>query len=150
MPVEVSIIDRNDPNQAAAHETTIASLKPVSVIISGGQATKTKNARPKVGNADAGEVPGDLIGAVVANGTCPPGTAGTVSFGGVSQATVAGSASKTRTLPLTLSSSQVHTPNRLSPQRCMLSVSAAGPGGDSDASNNTTQLVIDVVDKNDF
>jgi len=29
-------------------------------------------------------------------------------------------------------------------------LSAAGPGGDIDPSNNTTQLVIDVLDKNDF
>jgi len=29
-------------------------------------------------------------------------------------------------------------------------VSATGPGGDSDGSNNTTQLVINVINKNDF
>jgi len=29
-------------------------------------------------------------------------------------------------------------------------MTATGPGGDSDGSNNTTKLVIDVVDKNDF
>ena len=63
---------------------------------------------------------------------------------------MAGGAGKTGTLPLTLVSSDVHTPNKLSPQRCIATVSAAGPGGDSDGSNNTTQLVIDVIDKNDF
>ena len=43
----------------------------------------------------------------------------------------------------------MHTPNKLSPQRCVVTVSAAGPGGDSDGSNNTTQVVIDVIDRND-
>lgn len=151
LPVEVSIVDRNDPNQTARHETTISSLKPVSVTIAIGQIAKVKNVRPKVGNADAGEMPGDLIDTAVVDGACPPGMASAVGFlGGGSQATVAGGATKTGTLPLTATSIQVHTPNKLSPQRCIVSVSAAGPGGDSDGSNNTTQLVIDVVDKNDF
>jgi len=151
LPVELNIIDHNDPSQIAVHETTITSLKPAAVTIVAGQTVKGKNARPKVGNADAGEVPGDLIATVVADGTCSPGMVGTVSFpGSGSHATVAGGANKVGTLPLSVTSSQVHTPNKLSPQRCVATVSAAGPGGDSDGSNNTTQLVIDALDKNDY
>jgi len=35
-------------------------------------------------------------------------------------------------------------------RRFAVTVNAVGPGGDSDRSNNTTHLVIDVIDKNDF
>jgi len=34
--------------------------------------------------------------------------------------------------------------------RCTAFVTASGPSGDADASNNTARLVIDVVDENDF
>ena len=59
LPVEVNIIDKNDSSQTAVHETTIASLKPVTLTIAAGQTAKVKTVRPSVGNADAGEVPGD-------------------------------------------------------------------------------------------
>ena len=150
LPVEVNIINHHDPNQTAVHETTIGSLNPVTVTIGAAQTVQGKTVRPKLGNADAGEVPGDVIDTAVADGTCPPGTTGTVSFAsGGSRATAAGGKSKTGPLPLTVTSSQVHTPNTLSPRRCVATVSAVGPGGDNDATNNTTQLVIDVIDRND-
>ena len=150
-PVEVSVLDRNDPDQTTVHETTIASLKPVALTIVAGRTSATKAARPKVGNADPGEVPGDTIGVATTDGTCQPGTSGALRFvGGASAATVRGGATQTGTLPLMVASSQIQTTNRLSPQRCIVTVSAVSPGGDSDGSNNTTRLVVDLLDKNDL
>ena len=40
--------------------------------------------------------------------------------------------------------------NAKSPARCTAEITVAGPGGDSDASNDITKLVIDVTDRNDF
>jgi hypothetical protein len=151
MPVEVNIIDNNDPSQSTPHQTTIGSLKPVTVTIADGQATKNKTMRPSVGNADAAEVPGDPINLLLSSGTCAPGTGGTVTFvGAPSPVVVRGGTHITGILPLTVTSAQVHTPNKRSPQRCVIALTATGPGGDGDASNNTTQVVIDVVDKNDY
>jgi hypothetical protein len=154
-PVELNVIDLNDPDQTTLHETTIASLNPLALTITLGQASKAKTVRPKVGNADANEVPGDLINAVAADGTCPHGTVGSVVLSSASNptssATVAGGASKIGTLPVTAMST-VSTPNHLAPQRCVATVSAMGPSNNADPSprNNTTQLVIDILDRNDF
>jgi hypothetical protein len=151
LPVELNVVDKNDPNQTTMHETTIASLNPVTLTIAAGQTAKIKTVRPSVGNADAGELPGDFINTVVADGTCPPGTVGALTFLGVtSPVMVRGGAHMTGTLPLTMTSAQVHTPNKLSPQRCVITVSAAGPGGDSEPTNNTTQMAIDGLDQGDY
>ena len=92
LPVELNIIDKNDPNQTAVHETTIASLKPVTVTIAAGQTAKIKNVeaacrqrrrRRGAGRSDQRDGGRD--------GTCPPGTVGAVTFvGGASQVTVRG------------------------------------------------------------
>lgn len=103
--------------------------------------------------ADARESPGDELFAVAADGTCPAGTVGVVDHQGTagiqSSVVVPRSAKKPATLPLTATSS-ASTPNKLSPQRCVATVSVTGPSGDLDGSNNVTQLVIDILDKNDF
>jgi hypothetical protein len=154
-PVELNVIDLNDPDQTTVHETTIASLKPLALTITHGQASKTKTVRPTVGNADANDVQSDLINAVAADGTCPHGTVGSVDLsrmsGTQSSATVAGGTIQGGTLPVTATST-VSTPNHLAPQRCVATVSAMGPSNNVDPSprNNTTQLVIDIIDRNDF
>ncbi len=152
LPVELSITDLNDPDQIAVHESTIASLNPVTLNILSGKTSKAMTVRPKVGNADAGESPGDVITGSAADGTCPAGTVGAVDLSALSgiqpSATVAGGMKRSGTLQVTATTARC-TPNKLAPQRCIATVSASGPGGDSDGTNSTTRLVIDVVDKND-
>lgn len=53
-------------------------------------------------------------------------------------------------LGLTMPSSAYFSPTPKSPHRCTVPLTATGPGGDTDASNNTTTLQVDVIDKNDF
>ena len=154
LPVELNVIDKNDPLQSAVHETVVKSLPPIGLTIARGKPSIVKNARPKVVNADANEPLGDVISATASAGTCPPGMVGVIDHnGGLAgvqpSVTVKGGATKSVVLPLTASTS-IHTLNKLSPQRCVANVSAAGPGGDTVGSNNTTQLVIDVLNKNDF
>lgn len=79
--------------------------------------------------------------------TCPAGTVGVVN---PASAMVKGGATTTTTLPVQVQSTGISTPNKLSPYRCVATVSATGPGGDTVGTNNTTQLVIDVLDKNDY
>lgn len=148
VPIELNVVDLNDPAEAAVHEAAVTSLKPVTVSIGKRKAAVVKRVKPGLVNADPKtEVPGDVIGAAVAAGTCPPGLLGAVTPESI---TVPGGAAKPVTVPVTAASVAYATPNKLSPERCIGSVSASGPGGDSFGSNNTTNLVIDVLDKNDF
>ena len=66
---------------------------------------------------------------------------------------VRGGATKACIITATAIAAQFQTPNRLSPQRCTVTLRATGPTDPQtpplDGSNDSTQLVIDVVDKND-
>lgn len=53
-------------------------------------------------------------------------------------------------LQVTATNAGFLTANGSSPSRCIATVSVAGGGTDPDPTNNTTQLVIDVTDKEDF
>jgi hypothetical protein len=64
--------------------------------------------------------------------------------------TVEGGKASTGKLPVTATAAGFTTANKKSPARCVATVSVAGPGGDTDVSNNTGKLVIDVYAKNDF
>ncbi len=53
---------------------------------------------------------------------------------------------------VTANAAQISTPNPLSPQRCVVTLTATGPTSPEtpprDGSNNSTEVVIDVLDKN--
>jgi hypothetical protein len=90
-----------------------------------------------------------------ADGSCPPGTINMMDFDpftpGVQDATnVASGSTRTGSLVLTINAAAFTTSNVRSPARCTALFAASGAFGDSDATNNSTRLVIDVIDANDF
>ncbi len=156
--VELSVIDKNDPEQTVTHETTIKSARPTSLSIGIGKTTGTKKLTAAVGNADykpTAENPGDAItlsastactGLTLSTPICDPlTTSATV--------TVKGGTTKSCKLTATANASQITTANQKSPQRCRVTLTATGPSNPQmsplDGSNNSTELVIDVLDKND-
>lgn len=155
LPVELNVIDHNDPDQAAVHESFVKSAEGVTVSVARGRTTAVSTRRVTVGNADANETPGDAITVTASDGTCPLGTVGVADFDPGTPAaqntvTVGGGVVKTGLLPLTINGAAFTTVNNRSPARCTAVISASSAGAGTDASNNTTKLVIDVVDKNDF
>ena len=152
--LEVNVINANTPEMTATHETTIASLKPLKVKIGAGRTEVTKTLKLKVGNADylpTAEDPGAHSIAVPAlDGDCPTATVGAVTLDGAASVGVQGGKTAKGVAPLTLSAAALDSPSALSPARCRLTLTALGPAGDTDASNNSTQLVIDVIDANDL
>ena len=156
--VEINIIDKNDPEGTARHESLIKSIGPAKITLPRNTITKLKTVRPTVINADilpTVEISADAITVVASDGDCPSGTVGVADFdnatiGAQNTAQVTGGQSKGGTLALTINASAFLSPNKKSPARCTAVLTASGPGGDSDGSNNSTNLVIDVIDKNDF
>jgi uncharacterized delta-60 repeat protein len=157
--VDLSVVDKNETEGTAIHETTLKSAKPVTIIVRDGKTTVAKTLKAAVGNADyrpSAENPGDAI-TLAASTSCsgltlsPPVCDSTTSSPTVM---VKGGSSKTCKIMATVDPLLISTPNKLSPQRCTVSLSASGPSNPElaplDASNNATELVIDVVDKNDF
>ena len=137
------------------HESVAESVGPLVVTIGKGAATVTKTAKARVGNADILDTVADAIMLGTNDGSCPPGTVGMTDFGsgmvGQPNTGAVGPASQRgASVPLTLNAGAFATRNKKSPARCRVVLTAAGPAGDSDATNNVTRLVIDVIDKNDF
>jgi hypothetical protein len=157
--VELNVVDKHDTEQTARHETTIKSRAPATVTIAYGAATGTKKLTAVVGNADyrpAAETPGDPItlqksascsGVTLSTPVCDP-------IAGSATATIKGGATKTCKLTATVDPYQIYTTNKLSPMRCMVTLTAVGPTTPEtaplDPSNTSTELTIDITDKNDF
>jgi hypothetical protein len=53
-------------------------------------------------------------------------------------------------LALAIDGAGFHSPNVKSPGRCTATLTATGPGGDTESSNDVTKLVIDVFDQADY
>jgi hypothetical protein len=157
--VELNVVNKNYPQETARHETTITSAAPTAITIAQKAATGAKKLTAVVGNADylpKPETPGDAI-TLQASTSCSGLTLSTPvcdSTTGSATVTVKGGATKTCKFTATAAAAQISTPNKLSPQRCTVTLTATGPSypeaSPLDPSNDTTQLTIDITDKNDF
>lgn len=156
--VDIDVIDQNDPEQATAHESYVLGAKPVAVKIRRRSLNVRPSLRVAVGNGDvypATERPGHDVTLQVGDGTCPPGTVTQVDFdtrtgGGQSTVTVTGGGKKKGAIEIGALAADISTPSSLSPYRCELELTAVGPGGDADASNDVSHLIVDITDFNDF
>ncbi len=153
--MEVNVTDRRDPEQTAFHEVVINSRPAVSVRIAKGQARARVSLAARIGNADLGEAGGHTSAIQTSDGDCPAGTVGPADFqpfqeGMQSFTTVRGGKTARANLQLTLDRGAIKMASATSPARCTAVLTVTGPGGDTEASNNATRLVIDVVDANDF
>jgi len=157
VPVELNVIDHTDAEQQVRHESFAKSLAPLTLTINDNKPSATKNSHPTVGNGDilpTPEDPGDALTVTANAATCPSIVVGAPDMdsrmsGPQNPVTVKGGKIKSGTLPVTASMA-ITTPSKKSPTRCIATVTVAGPGGDTDGTNNTTKLVIDVYDKHDF
>jgi Tol biopolymer transport system component len=146
VPVEVNVIDHNNPHASSANDTVIKSVPPVKLTIAKHAKTESKTSTVTVQLLNADSVPATLT-VTASDGTCP---AGTVQVVAPSTVTVAGGRTARMKLQVTATNAGFLTANGASPSRCIATVSVAGGGTDPDPTNNTTQLVIDVTDKEDF
>jgi hypothetical protein len=99
--------------------------------------------------------PGHEISVSASDGTCPPGTVGMVDFdpktpGVQDGVTVKGGQAKRGKLSLTIDPAAFTSGNAKSPHRCVAMLTATDAAPDAETTNDTTRLVIDVYDKNDF
>jgi hypothetical protein len=152
--LELTVTDLNDP-APPAREIYVASMTPVKVVIAAGKFTVLKTVFPSVGSATVPHVFNDPITVTTSDGTCPAGTVDAVDFdfakpGAQNLANVAPGSTRSGSLVLTINGAAFTTSNSISPTRCTALLTVTSPFGDSDATNNTTRLVIDVTDKNDF
>ncbi|MBI4518975.1 MAG: right-handed parallel beta-helix repeat-containing protein [Deltaproteobacteria bacterium] len=152
--LELNVIDASDTQQTTTHESYVTSLAPLSLIIGDGKTSTKRNVRVTIGNGDVAETSTDLLTLSASDGDCPAGSVGFSDFalapGPQTGARVKGGMSKGGPLPITVYAGRFATPNGKSPARCTALITVTGPGGSGDPTNDTTRLVIDVVDFNDY
>jgi cysteine-rich repeat protein len=156
-PLEINVIDQGDPQIATAHESFVESLKPLALRIAAGQATRSKVVKVAALNGDVvpgAEKPGHLVTATTDDFACPVGVLAAIDFdrsvaGDQEAVLVAGGRKARGSLTIAVDAADFLSAGSKSPARCVATVRVDGPGGDADGSNDTTRLVIDVVDGND-
>jgi hypothetical protein len=159
--VELNVIDKNDLQHTTGGETLVKSIAPLQVTLNKGRTSVAKKVSVQVANADSNEPSGNVITVTVDPGDCPASlfSGGGVNFGwhaygAQSNATrVMGGAATNGSLALTFNASDFATLNANSPTRCTAVLNASGQLATSpaaDPTNNSAELVIDVIDKNDF
>lgn len=156
--LELNLFDFADPPQTALHESVIESFRashPGKVEIRAGQTMQTKLVKVVVSNADSDELPGDVLSVAVDQGDCPPGTVSDVDFdrdtaGRQSSVLVRGEREALGVIEVAVAAADFFSPSRRSLARCTAGLTVTGPGGDSDAANNVTRMVINVFDRNDL
>lgn len=144
--VELNVVDNSNPQTASPAESVIASAKPVQVTIARSSSTmsKTKSLSVKIQNVDTATA---TLAVTANDGNCPSGT---VTLQAPSTLTLAGGAKGTVKAIVTATNAAFLTRNAKSPSRCTATLTVTGPGIDPEATNNTTQVVVDVVDAGDF
>jgi RHS repeat-associated protein len=157
--VELNVVDKNDAEHTERHESYVKSVKPTSLKIALGKQSQTKVLRATIGNADyqpVAETPGDAITLSASTDCAGLALSGPIcdSTNASSTATVMGGGSRSCHLTALADAAQISTHNKLSPQRCVVTLTATGPSNPEtpplDATNNVTELLIDVLDKNDL
>jgi hypothetical protein len=146
--LELNVIDQHD-GSSTTHDSVLKSAAPVTLSIAKNALSGHKTVALKLVNADLGELTGDTITLAVdaAQSDCPSGS---VAVSAPAMKTIVGEGRATGHVVVTVSRDALRAGNSKAPARCVAALTATGPGIDPSPSNNSTRLVIDVKDKNDY
>ena len=154
--VALDVTDNDDPTHTDEDEFFVESMDPVTVKVQPGQAVVTRQIKPVVRRSkDLPTSVADLEVTVSASdGDCPPGTVGYVdtdrrTAGLQSRLMLRRGRRAKGSLGIIVRADAFESPSDESPRRCTALITVTG-AGDTDPSNNTTRLVLDVIDRNDF
>jgi len=154
--VELNVYDKDARILQTEDEVFIQSLAPELVKIPRGQTERVERVKPTILRAgkrtleDAGM---DVV-VTAGDGDCPKGTIGIADFdrrtAGTQNSMVLRRGKRARgALALVVRSDAFTSETDESPRRCTAVLSIAG-AADTDPSNNTTRLVVDVIDRTDY
>lgn len=152
---ELNVTDRNDPEQTGYPELLVRSAASIGLSIPRNAGEVRKVVRGLVVNGDylsqsahpirlsAGS---SCSGLAIESVQCQTG-------GPADVVNVPGGQTKSCKITLRATASLVSTPESKSPRRCTVTLEAVGPDGPEaaplDPSNNRTEMIVDIVDRND-
>ncbi|MBI3783900.1 MAG: hypothetical protein HY270_10910 [Deltaproteobacteria bacterium] len=156
--VELNLYDKLDSEVATTDETIVRSLLPVTLKVPFGKSSAIKTLKVLATNGDIKPVPaspGHDVAVSLNDNGCGLLTFGNIDLdssqpGAQTDVVVAGGLSATGRVAATASSALL-TPNRRSPLRCLVTFTASGPiHPDDEPSNNSSTMMIDLLDANDY
>jgi len=156
--VEINVVDFNDPEQDSSPEILVESFRafhPKKVRVGPGRPVAVSRYRPTITNSASPALPGSEVTLSVADGDCPPGSVGladldAASDGDQNAVLLTGGSRRSGFVPVTIDGALFQSTSHTSPDRCTAILTASGSGGDTDPSNNTTRIIINVIDDSDF
>jgi hypothetical protein len=145
--------DDGDPSRHM-RDTVLDGINPIHVSLRRGTLTKSIKVGFRVRNADIGTFPDHTVHLTPGDGDCPAGTLGAVDLASLAgdQASVDIPRGKKRKgkLTLTVNAAAFEATSSKSPARCTATLTADPLAGETDLTNNTVPIVIDVTDGNDY
>jgi len=154
--VELNVYDKDAALLQSEDEVFVRSLSPALVKIPRGQTSVVENVKPTIlrgGKRDLEDAGMDVV-VTAGDGDCPQGTIGVADF----NRRAVGEQNRLRLrrgkrargmLSLIVRADVFTSTTDESPRRCTAVLSISG-ASDIDPSNNTTRLVVDVLDRNDY
>jgi cysteine-rich repeat protein len=154
--VELNVYDDDAKILETEDEVFIQSLSPTLVKIPQGQTSVVEQVKPTImraGKKVLEDVGMDVV-VTAGDGDCPKGTIGIADFdrraAGTQNRMVLRRGKRARgLLALVIRSDAFTSSTDESPRRCTAVLTISGIA-DMDSSNNTTRLVVDVLDRNDY
>jgi hypothetical protein len=144
-PLELSVVDRNTSDVRS--QPVLKSVAALKVRIPRGQTSITKTIVPRLG-ADSNGARLDRTGTLTVSSNCPAKAVSAVNP--ISAASGDAGASGKMSLVVSIDSAAFTTPHDKCPARCSATLTVSGTGVGAGNATRTSQLLIDVIDKNDF
>jgi cysteine-rich repeat protein len=153
-PLELSVSALSNPAALTALATSpaadfaIASARPVRVRLRAGATRTTQTVSLRV---NTGALSSTQLTITANDGTCPLGTVASATFASSKQSALVVSGAKTLSAraALTIEAAAFATVTKQSPNRCVVTVSVSAPDV-TPAAQQSTKVVLDVTDLNDF
>lgn len=157
IPIVLDLRDGNDlvPGRSQTlRETTLSSMSPVRIVLPTWMPVQTRVVRFRVRNSDQGIADARAVTVNVDPGDCPPGLVAELDMspaaGDQHTVSVKPGGTVVGQLVLTPPVGSVFTPSSLSPFRCTLWLTVVPGDGEVNLSDNTSPLIVDVIDHTDF
>ena len=143
--LELSVVDRNSSD--VPPQPILKSIAPVKVKIARGQTSATTKIVPRLGTDGNGSRL-DRTGTLTVSSNCPASAVSAVNP--IPGPSGEGGARSKMSVVLTINSAAFTTPHDKCPARCSAQLTVSGTGVGAQNATRASQLLIDVIDKNDF
>ncbi|MBI3785058.1 MAG: matrixin family metalloprotease [Deltaproteobacteria bacterium] len=154
LDVPIDVVDPSDDTRGQSPQlqnTVLNAVAPIHIGVKSGVGGKLVQRKFVLRNVDVGTFASHTVQMTTSDGNCPAGTMAGVSLpNDLPTVSIPQGKKRSGHVSISIDANQFTTLKANSPARCTASLSVQPLGGETDLSNNTVPVVIDVVDGNDY